>query len=136
MGLFSGVGVIFAIQRVIEGRHVEPIGAALIGFIGVGGGLLVYLGSARARRAQQRGPEIDVLQVAKKHHGRITAVLVASEGNMSVADAERELSSLAAQGVCLRQTDDAGMTFYLFPEMADEEAKRKLFFSDAGKVSR
>jgi hypothetical protein len=130
IGLFGGIGVVMGVSAYFQQQHVEPIGMALLAMMAAGGVMLFRLGSARARAAAERVPELAVLQVAGRHGGRVTAVLVAAEAKVPIAVAERELAALAEAGACVRRTDEAGPCF-LFPEMENEDAKRKLFFADA-----
>jgi hypothetical protein len=131
LALFGAGGVATGISRIVHHLHVEPIGIALLVLMTAGGVMLIRLGSARARAAAQRGPELAVLKVAAQHGGRVTAVLVAAEAGVPIDVAERELAALAESGACVRRTDDGGAPCFLFPEMESEDAKRKLFFADA-----
>ena len=131
LALFGGGGVVTAIMRYLDGRHVEPMGIGLLALAMLGGLLLVVLGSARVRATTQLGSELAVLKVAERHAGRVTAVLVATEAQVPIEIAERELASLAKQGSCVRRTDEAGNPWFLFPELESEEVKDKLFFAEA-----
>src|SRR5262245_14306155 len=125
LALFGAGGLVTGVVRVVNHMHVEPIGVALLGFMTVAGVMLFRFGGARA--AAQRRVELAVLQVAEKHSGRVTPVLVASEAAIPIAAAERELARLAESGMCVRRTDEAGACF-LFPEIENPDVKRKLFF--------
>jgi hypothetical protein len=131
LALFGGGGVVSGILRYLEGRHVEPIGIGLLAILFVGGLLLVFLGSARARATSHLGAELAVLKVAERHAGRVTAVLVAAETKLPIAVAARELAALVERGACVRRTDEGDTPWFLFPELESEEVKRKLFFTDA-----
>jgi hypothetical protein len=131
LALFGAGGVVTAIMRLRDARHVEPIGVALLALMLVGGLLLIWLGTQRARAMAERGPELAVLSVAHRHAGRVTPVLVASETELGIDGAERELAALAERGACVRRTADDGAPYFLFPELENEGVKRKLFFTDA-----
>ena len=131
LALFGAFGLATGVSRVVNSMHVEPIGVALLALMTAGGVMLIRLGSARARLAAQRGPELAVLKVAAQHGGRVTAVLVAADTGVPIDVAERELAVLAESGACLRKSDDAGAPYFLFPELESEDAKHKLFFADA-----
>src|SRR5262249_6251113 len=131
IALFGAGGLATGVSRYVHALHVEPIGMALLALMTVGGVLVIRVGSARARAAAARGPEVGVLKVAAQHGGRVTAVLVAAEAEVPIDVAERELAALAESGACVRRTDEAGTPCFLFPELESEEAKRKLFYEDA-----
>ena len=135
LALFGGGGLVSAVFRYLDGRHVEPIGIGLLALMFLGGLLLVFLGSARAHAMTRLGSELAVLKVAERHGGRVTPVLVAEEARIPVAVAERELASLAERGACVRSAED-DRSGYLFPELESEEVKRKLFFAENARRAR
>jgi len=86
----------------VEHAHVEPIERLQQTQTFVRGAMMVYLGGARGRADAQEKSERAVLRIAEKHHGRVTAVLVAADVPIAIDAAARALAASVARVVTAR----------------------------------
>jgi hypothetical protein len=61
--------------------------------------------------------ELRVLQLARSHHGRVTAPLAAAELGVSIAQADEQLTRIAKAGHANVDIDDDGVVVYDFPAL-------------------
>jgi hypothetical protein len=110
------------------GKNTDvAVSIMLIVLCGGGGTLLVRAGrrmSRAARSGAPAGPTVEqrVLAAARVHHGRVTAVSVAADGNVTLEQARTELERLAKENACLMDVSPDGRVVFRFPEFETSEA--------------
>lgn len=80
-----------------------------------------YDPSPRPSPDELKDPNLDIelrlLKLARKHGGRVTPALAATELNVSVKQADEQLSKLATVGQAELEVSDDGVVIYDFPSL-------------------
>lgn len=72
--------------------------------------------SRENRKALERSKEKEILKVASRHRGTLTAAIVALETELSVEESEKELQRLVQLGHATVDVTDDGRMTYEFPD--------------------
>ncbi|MGO8694250.1 MAG: TM2 domain-containing protein [Rectinemataceae bacterium] len=77
-------------------------------------------GASPVEARVKESPEKTILRVAHENGGAVTPGEVALKGDMSIAEAQKELEKLAAAGNAEMRVRSSGVVVYFFPEFAAE----------------
>jgi hypothetical protein len=72
--------------------------------------------SRENRKALERSKEKEILKVASRHRGSLTAAIVALETELSIEESEKELQRLVQLGQATVDVTDDGRMTYEFPD--------------------
>jgi len=81
------------------------------------GAILVRAGRAKRRRRRIDAVERQLLAIAQKNNGDLTATLVAMETPLSIDEAREILEMFVTRGVVDMRVDDNGSVIYHFREL-------------------
>jgi hypothetical protein len=120
---FALIGIATELDDAHENRsHNRGVGIAMVIICAGAGAMLVRAARRAPAGAVPRASEI--IRVAQKHGGRITAAEVAADTTIPFDEAKGELDRLAKAGACEVVVGDAGILVYRFPEFESAANKQ------------
>jgi len=120
-GVYAGLtvffGGIFLVGAYLAWRAFRPRGAT------VGAGGSGQADSGRTQPPTDADRERAVLRFAEQEHGRVTVPEVATNCDLTVAEAKATLDRLVLQQAATIQVTQAGILVYVFPGLLSDDEK-------------